>query len=32
MILHIPSVTDAVGGDTGGIVEFGRIERKRIRV
>ena len=31
MILKIPSVTAAVGGDTGGIVEFGRIDRKRIR-
>ncbi len=31
MILHIPSVTDAVGGDTGGIVEVGRIERQRVR-
>ena len=31
MILHIPAATDAVGGDTGGIVEFGRIERRRIR-
>jgi hypothetical protein len=31
MILHAPAVTAAVGGDTGGIVEFGRIERRRIR-
>jgi hypothetical protein len=31
MILHIPAATAAVGGDTGGVVEFGRIDRKRIR-
>jgi hypothetical protein len=31
MILHVPAATAAVGGDTGGIVEFGRIERRRIR-
>jgi hypothetical protein len=31
MILTIPSVTAAIGGDTGGIVEIGRIERKRVR-
>jgi hypothetical protein len=31
MILHIPAATAAVGGDTGGIVEVGRIDRKRVR-
>jgi hypothetical protein len=31
MILHIPAVAGALGGDTGGIVQFGRIDRKRIR-
>src|SRR5438874_2281410 len=33
MILHvdIPDVTHAVGGDTGGIVEVGRIEHRRVR-
>jgi len=33
MILHVdvPDVTHAVGGDTGGVVEVGRIERKRVR-
>jgi hypothetical protein len=30
MVLHIPAVTDTVGGDTGGIIEFGRIERRRV--
>jgi len=30
MVMHIPDVTAAVGGDTGGILEFGRIERRRI--
>lgn len=31
MVLHMPAVVDALGGDTGGIVEFGRIERRRVR-
>jgi hypothetical protein len=31
MILHIPAVTETVGGDTGGIVAIGRIARKRVR-
>jgi len=31
MILHVPLVTETLGGDTGGVVELGRIERKRIR-
>ena len=31
MILHVPVVTETLGGDTGGVVELGRIERKRIR-
>jgi hypothetical protein len=31
MILHVPAVTETLGGDTGGVVELGRIERKRIR-
>jgi hypothetical protein len=31
MILHVPAVTETLGGDTGGIVELGRIERRRIR-
>ena len=31
MILHIPAVTSTLGGDTGGIIEFGRIEKRRIR-
>jgi hypothetical protein len=30
MVMHIPAVTEAVGGDTGGIVEFGRIEKRRV--
>ena len=31
MVMTIPDVTAAVGGDTGGIVEFGRIEKRRVR-
>ena len=31
IVVHIGGVTGTVGGDTGGVVEFGRIERKRIR-
>jgi hypothetical protein len=31
MILHIPAATAAVGGDTGGVLAFGRIERRRVR-
>jgi hypothetical protein len=31
MILNIPVFTEALGGDTGGIVQFGRIEKKRVR-
>ena len=31
MQMTIPAVTDAVGGDTGGILAFGRIEKRRIR-
>jgi hypothetical protein len=31
MILHIPAVTDTLGGDTGGYLALGRIERERIR-
>jgi len=31
MILHIPDVTEPVGGDTGGYVAVGRIARKRVR-
>ena len=31
MILHIPAATAAVGGDTGGVLQFGRIERRRVR-
>jgi hypothetical protein len=31
MVLHIPSATAVVGGDTGGVVAFGRIEKRRIR-
>jgi hypothetical protein len=31
MVVHVPAVTAALGGDTGGIVEFGRIERTIIR-
>ncbi len=31
MILHIPAVTDAIGGDTGGTLLFGRIERRKVR-
>ena len=31
MVLIIPAVTDTVGGNTGGVVAIGRIERKRVR-
>ena len=31
MQMTIPDVTAAVGGDTGGVVEFGRIEKRRVR-
>jgi len=31
MILRIPAATPAVGGDTGGVLQFGRIERRRVR-
>src|SRR5262245_19980919 len=31
MILHIPAVTSTLGGDTGGVVAFGRIERRTVR-
>lgn len=31
MQMTIPDVTPAVGGDTGGIVQYGRIEKRRIR-
>lgn len=31
MIMRIPAVTEPVGGDTGGVVLFGRIEKRRIR-
>jgi len=31
MVLHIPAATAAVGGDTGGMLRFGRIERRRVR-
>jgi len=31
MILTIPAATPAVGGDTGGVLQFGRIERRRVR-
>jgi hypothetical protein len=31
-VLKIPVATAAIGGDTGGIVDFGRIERRRIRL
>lgn len=31
MILQIPAVIDALGGNTGGYLAYGRIERKRIR-
>jgi len=30
MILHIPAVTSTLGGDTGGIISVGRIEKQRI--
>src|SRR5581483_11446702 len=30
MILEIPAVTAMVGGNTGGIVQFGRIERRKV--
>ena len=31
MLLRIPATTEAVGGDTGGVLQFGRIERRRVR-
>lgn len=31
IILTIPAATPAVGGDTGGVFQFGRIERRRVR-
>lgn len=31
IVLHIPATTAAVGGDTGGVLQFGRIERRRVR-
>jgi hypothetical protein len=31
MILVVPAATAAVGGDTGGVLQFGRIERRRVR-
>ena len=31
MIVEIPAVTDAVGGNTGGYLAYGRIEKHRIR-
>lgn len=31
MILEIPAVTEPVGGNTGGYLAFGRIEKQRIR-
>jgi hypothetical protein len=32
MILEIPAVTDAVGGNTGGYLALGRIEKDRVRL
>lgn len=31
MILNVPAVTAALGGDTGGVVDFGAIKRVRVR-
>jgi hypothetical protein len=31
LVLHIPVFTETLGGDTGGILQFGRIERKRVQ-
>jgi hypothetical protein len=31
IILNIPAATAAVGGDTGGVLQFGRVERRRVR-